>query len=486
MMQLKLIHKLLIAMFACAALVLILNALVTRASIGRGFVDFLHQQERNQVELVVPAMADWYADHGSWKELAGKPREFYSLVFNALLQDSDARFELGPKRSNSQGRGRRGGPGYQGAKGGQGPLARNGLPQRIFLLDADFNRVEGDVPQEIQKDRLIAISNDDMTVGWLGFNMNRGIALPAEKAFMAQLRNNLLIGLGLGLAVAALLAWILARNLSRPVNQVAAGIRALAAGEYNRRMENRGGDEIARLGEDVNRLSSVLSEHETARKRWMSDMAHELRTPLAIISGELEAMSDGVRPMDSEQLDSVRHEVSHLAALVNDLHSLALTDSGALAYKMQTLDLAELVQLSVDSFQGQAAAKNLALAYTPAGQVIRVNGDEQRLSQLLRNLLDNSVRYTDPGGKISVMLKKDRQQAELAISDSAPGASPEECERLFERLYRLEGSRNRNSGGSGLGLAICRNIVEAHGGRISAQPGPDGGLLVTATLPLTA
>jgi two-component system sensor histidine kinase BaeS len=486
MMKLKLIHKLLIAMFACAALVLVLNALVTRASIGRGFVDFLHQQERNQVELVVPVMAGWYAEHGTWDALSKNPRDFYSLVFNALLQDSEARFEFGPQRPNSQGRGRRGGPGYQGAKGGQGPLARNGLPQRIFLLDAAFNRVMGDVPPDLQKDQLMVIRHDGADVGWLGFAMNRGVTLPAEEAFITQLRNNLLIGLGLGLAVAAVLAWILARNLSKPVNQVAAGIRSLAAGNYTQRMENRGGDEIARLGDDVNRLAGVLGEHESARKRWMSDMAHELRTPLAIISGELEAMSDGVRPMDREQLDSVRHEVNHLAALVNDLHSLALTDSGALAYKMQSLDLDELVQSSVDSFRGQAAAKNLALGYAGPGQAIRVNGDEQRLSQMLRNLLDNSVRYTDADGMISVMLKKDRHQAVLAISDSAPGASLEECDRLFERLYRLEGSRNRNSGGSGLGLAICRNIVEAHGGRISAQPGPDGGLLVTATLPLQA
>jgi len=484
MMKLKLIHKLLIAMFACAALVLILNALVTRASIGRGFVDFLHQQERNQVELVVPAMTDWYAAHGSWDGLSRNPREFYSLVFNALLQDAEARFEFGPQRSNNQGRGRRGGPGFQGAKGGQGPLARNGLPQRIFLLDADFKLIEGDVPEDLSKDSLMAVSNGEVNVGWIGFNMNRGTVLPAEKAFITQLRNNLLIGLGLGLAVAAVLAWILARNLSRPVNQVAAGIRSLAAGDYTQRMENRGGDEIARLGDDVNRLSGVLGEHESARKRWMSDMAHELRTPLAIISGELEAMSDGVRPMDKEQLDSVRNEVNHLAALVDDLHSLALTDSGALAYKMQPLDLSGLVQLSVESFQGQAAAKKLTLAYAAPDQAVHVNGDEQRLSQLLRNLLDNSVRYTDAGGKISVMLKRNRHQAELSISDSAPGASPEECERLFERLYRLEGSRNRNSGGSGLGLSICRNIAEAHGGRISAQPGPDGGLLVTATLPL--
>ncbi len=482
-MKLKLIHKLLIAMFACAALVLLLNTLVTRASIGRGFVDFLQQQERGQVELVVPALETWYAGHGSWDKLAGNPREFYGLVFNALLQDSDARLEFGPQRSNQQPRGRHG-PGFPGPNGGPGPLGRNGLPQRIFLLEADYTPVIGEVPPDNARGKLLAIKVNGSIAGWLGFAMIRGIELPAEEAFITQLRNNLLIGLGLGLAVAALLAWLLARHLSRPVNQVAEGIRSLAAGDYNKRLQTRGSDEIARLGEDVNRLSSVLSDHESTRKRWMSDMAHELRTPLAIISGELEAMSDGVRPLDKEQLDSVRNEVSHLSALVNDLHSLTLTDSGALAYKMQAVDLDELVQLTVDSYRGQAAAKGLEISYSGPDSALRLQGDEQRLRQLLRNLLDNSVRYTDTGGKISVMLRKDRRQARFSIGDSAPGASVDECERLFERLYRLEGSRNRNSGGSGLGLAICRNIVEAHGGEISAQPGPDGGLLITATLPL--
>jgi two-component system sensor histidine kinase BaeS len=340
------------------------------------------------------------------------------------------------------------------------------------------------LPPEFSKDRLLSIRNNGEDVGWLGFAMIRGIELPAEEAFITQLRNNLLIGLGVGLAVAALLAWLLARHLSRPVNEVAEGVRALAAGDFSQRLETRGGDEIAKLGDDVNRLSVALSEHESARKRWMSDMAHELRTPLAIISGELEAMSDGVRPLDKEQLGSVRDEVNQLAALVNDLHSLTLTDSGALAYKMQRLDFNELVQMTVESFRGQAAAKGLALEYPKHEQAISLQGDEQRLRQLLRNLLDNAVRYTDVGGRISVMLKKHKQQALLTISDSAPGASRDECDHLFDRLYRLEGSRNRNSGGSGLGLAICRNIVEAHGGQITAQPGPDGGLLITTALPL--
>lgn len=483
-MKLKLIHKLLIAMFACAALVLVLITLVTRASIGRGFIDFLQLQERSQVERVVPELVNWYSDRGSWDDLVSNPREFYSLVFNALLQDSENRFEFGPARANPPPRGGRRGPGFQGQRGGPGPLGRNGLGQRIFLLDAGHAPVIGETPAEIQEDNLLAIKIDGTVVGWLGFSLIQDIALPAEEAFITQLRNNLLIGLALGLAVAAWVAWLLARHLSRPVNAVAQGIRAVAAGDFSQRLDISGSDEIAKLGDDVNRLSSALSEHETARKRWMSDMAHELRTPLAIISGELEAMSDGVRPLNREQLDSVRDEVGHLAALIDDLHSLTLTDSGALAYKMQRTDLDELVQLTVDSFRARALQRDLELSYTGPGQSIYLQGDEQRLRQLLRNLLDNSVRYTDSGGKISVLLKKDRQQAQFTISDSAPGAGRDECEHLFDRLYRVEGSRNRNSGGSGLGLAICRNIVEAHGGQITAQPGPDGGLLISAALPL--
>jgi two-component system sensor histidine kinase BaeS len=498
MMKLKLIHKLLIAMFACAALVLVLMTLITRISIGSGFMEFLQQQERNRAELVVPGLSDWYSEHGNWNQLARNPREFHGLVFTALLQTSGTGLEFGPEGTEPQVRGgRRGqrspGPrqggrelGPVGSRGGPGPgpLGRNGLVQRVFLLNSDKSPVIGEIPVEFDEDRLLPINVDGTNVGWLGIAEIRGFKLPEEEAFITQLRNNLLIGLGLGLMVAAMLAWLLARHLSQPVNEVAEGIRALAAGNFNFRLDTKGSDEIAKLGDDVNRLSLALSEHETARKRWMSDMAHELRTPLAIISGELEAMADGVRPLNKEHLDSVREEVKHLATLINDLHNLTMTDSGALAYKMQAVDLDDLVQLTADAFDGRAAVKDLDLNYINPDQNIKLKGDEQRLRQLLNNLLDNSVRYTDAGGQVSIKLCKNKQQAILTISDTGPGASAQECERLFERLYRVEGSRNRNLGGSGLGLSICRNIVEAHGGKITAQPGPDGGLLITTSLPL--
>lgn len=491
-MKLKLIHKLLIAMFACTAFVLVLITLITRASIGHGFMDFLQQQERARMELLVPKLAGWYGDHDGWDELANDRVEFYKMVFSVLWQGPETEPQFGPGRSQALPREGRRGPRFPGSGVGRqapgapgpGPGGRNALPQRIFLLDADKTPLIGVVPPEFNQDDLLPIMVNNNQVGWLGAAMISSFKLPEEEAFINQLRNNLLIGLFIGLAVAALLAWLLARHLSRPINQVAEGIRSLAAGDFNTRLDPSGSDEIAKLGDDVNRLSSALKEHETTRKQVMSDMAHELRTPLAIISGELEAMSDGVRPLNNEQLNSVREEVRHLAKLVDDLHSLTVTDSGALAYKMSTVNFNDLVQLAADSFRAQAAKKNLELNCSDPDQVIKLQGDEQRLRQLLHNLLDNAVRYTDVGGGISITLSKDNHLALLTISDTAPGASEEECDHMFDRLYRMEASRNRNSGGSGLGLAICRNIVEAHGGQISAQPGPDGGLIITTTLPL--
>ena len=499
-MKLKLIHKLLIALFACTAVVLVLITAATRVSTGRNFMDFLNQQERGRAQQLAGELAGWYDNNRSWDKFVNNPRSFYRLVLIAwpkgsqigLLSDQQSGLEYTPglkpegrltppfPREGRRGSGPGGGP--PGGPPNRGP--RDSLHQRIFLLDSDKSPIIGQAPPEFDEKELLPIELNGVTAGWLGVAMLPSFGLPEEEAFLEHQRSSLLLGLGTGLVVAALLAWLLARHLSRPINEVAGGIRALAAGDYNTRLDTKGNDEIARLGDDVNRLSTTLSEHETVRKRWMSDIAHELRTPLAIISGELEAMSDGVRPLNKEQLGSVREEVKHLSALVDDLHKLALTDSGALAYKMQTVDLDELVQLVSDSFKGRLADKDLELTYESPGQRINMQGDEQRLRQLLTNLLDNAVRYTNAGGKISIALNAEQRQAQLTISDTAPGASAEECERLFDRLYRLEASRNRNSGGSGLGLAISRNIVKAHGGQITAEPGPDGGLLITTTLPL--
>ena len=251
-MKLKLIHKLLIALFVCTALVLVLITLITRASIGRGFVDFLQQQEQSKVEQLLPELGNWYSVNQSWDAFERQPRRFHDLISATLggranqAENRQTDNRRPPRRNARPGDGRPG----QRRPGPDGPPpgARDGLHQRIFLLDADQVPVVGELPQQFDENRLMAIESDGETVGFLGVVMQRGIELPEEEAFIRQLRENLLVGLGIGLAVAALLAWILARHLSKPVNKVAGGIRALASGDFGTELEMKGSDEIARLG----------------------------------------------------------------------------------------------------------------------------------------------------------------------------------------------------------------------------------------------
>ncbi len=494
-MKLRLLHKLLLALFASTAMVLVLIILLTRMGIGRGFEDFLQQQEQSRVEALVPSLITWYESNGSWDALARDPRRFHRMI-DTILPASPENTRP-PRRPPARGptpSQRARGPAPSQRARGPAPLRRPGpggqrsgeepLPRRVFLLEANFSPLIGHMPPDADRDGLLPIEVSGTVVGWLGLVSNRGLNTPEEADFIRRQRNGLLASFGIGIVLAAILAWLMARHLSRPVSAVAGGIKSLAKGEYQTRVTTHGDDEIAGLGKDVNTLATALTEHESARRRWTADIAHELRTPLAIISGELEAMADGVRPMNEEQLASVREEVGHLNILVADLHSLALTDSGALAYKMQAVDLNELVESEVGVFKKQALQKNLELGFKATTSTSIISGDEQRLRQLLRNLLENAIRYTDAGGGISITLERVKALVTLEINDTTPGVSADECERLFERLYRPEVSRNRNSGGSGLGLAICKNIATAHGGIITARPGRLGGLQIIVTLPV--
>ena len=475
-MKIKLFHKLLIALFACTAMVLLSIIMVTRASIHRGFVDFLQQQDLNKLELLVPELAGIYSESDSWSELEVNPGRFYSLIFTIAPSGAERGPGSGPgsgnrRQSATPGSGRRGlGPGGFGAPPGGG----NALHQRVFLLSVEKGPVVGRLPSGFDHSKLLTIKVDGSAVGWLGVASPPGLGLPAEEAFIQHQRNTLFFGLGVGLVMAAMLAWLLARHLSRPVEAVAGGIRALASGEFETRLEIPGSDEIALLGRDVNRLSAALRDHETARKQWMSDIAHELRTPLAIISGELEAMNDGIRPLDKEQLGSVRDEVSQLTRLVNDLHSLALTDSGALVYKFEVVDFGELVQLVVDSFQSRAAGKDLELSLDIPEQTVRVQGDEHRLRQLLGNLLENGYKYCKHVVHVHVSTDQHVGGVEINIEDDGPGIAADQVGTVLQRGTRMDES----TPGQGLGLSMANEIINVYGGQLTFAASPLGGTLL--------
>ena len=214
----------------------------------------------------------------------------------------------------------------------------------------------------------------------------------------------------------------------------------------------------------------------------MADIAHELRTPVAILKGEIEAMQDGVRPVSEQTTASLREEVDHLARLVDDLQTLALSDAGALNLQMESVNFSVITCQSGEAYRARLAARGIELRLH-IGEGIILDADPQRLKQLLNNLLENCCRYVDKGGRVILSLAAKDKTVVLNLDDSGPGLETEQMERLFERFYRVEGSRSRLTGGSGLGLAICRNIVETHQGSIRAENSSMGGLRIHVELP---
>jgi two-component system, OmpR family, sensor histidine kinase BaeS len=230
-------------------------------------------------------------------------------------------------------------------------------------------------------------------------------------------------------------------------------------------------------------MALTLEKNEKARRQWVADISHELRTPLAVLRGEIEALMEGVRTVSPEAIRSLHAEVLRLHRLVDDLHQLALSDLGALTYRKEELDLADALRESIETCRGAFISKGVDLISDISGtQGITIFADRERLLQLFSNLLDNSLKYTDSKGELKVRLSSDSDRVVVEFEDSAPGVPEDEVGKLFDRLYRVEGSRNRASGGAGLGLAICRNIVEAHAGTIAAYPSSLGGVLVRVIL----
>jgi two-component system sensor histidine kinase BaeS len=282
-------------------------------------------------------------------------------------------------------------------------------------------------------------------------------------------------------------AWALGRVLLAPARRLAAATHQLAAGRYDTRVAVTSSDELGRLAADFNRLATTLERNENLRREFMADVSHELRTPLAIMRGELEAMEDGLQPLDQRSIESLQAEVATLSKLVDDIHQLSIAEVGALTYRSVAFDLSGLLQRCVDAFQDRLAERGITVQWDGAAAPLTVLGDEDRLAQVFHNILENAVRYAEPGARVRATCRAPGGRfVEAVIEDSGPGVPEQYLDKLFERFYRLEGSRNRATGGSGLGLAICRGIVAAHGGTLAAGRSPLGGLALTLRLPAAA
>jgi two-component system sensor histidine kinase BaeS len=358
------------------------------------------------------------------------------------------------------------------------------LELRLMLLDAEDRPIYAR-PELLSGSRRYPIELNGTRIGSLALLPGASLSELGEIRFLERQTTAFLVIALAMIGLAMVLSLPLAKHLVRPLERLQAAVRSLAAGRFVTRVEVAGNDELGRLGRDLNTLAEALEQTEQARRQWVADISHELRTPLAVLRGELEALQDGVRPLDRAAVDSLYTDTRRLGRLVDDLYELSMTDLGALSYRKIETDPAQILATDLEAFAHEFAAAGLELCLDNRLQRrIRLQADGQRLSQLFRNLLRNSLRYTDPGGSLRIVLDAGPRILSLDFQDSAPGVPPEALPKLFDRLYRVEGSRSRDRGGSGLGLAICRNIVEAHGGRIAARPSPTGGVWIHIEIPL--
>jgi len=432
--------KLFLAILAACALAAAAMAVATRLSFQSGFFGYLNQVEAQRLDTLVGSLADEYRRRGDWEFLRGDYGRLRELA-------------VGPQV----------------------------IPPRLTLLDAQHRPVVGnlDLPADAAVRPILV---DDRIVGWISAAPFRRLSSAADLAFQQEQLHASLIIAALALALAGVVAMVLARAFLQPLKRLATATHRLAAGHYGTRVEVGSRDELGRLGEDFNRLAQTLERNEQLRRRFMADVSHELRTPLAVLKGELEAIEDGVRPLSREALVSLNGEVAHLGKLVEDLYQLALADVGALTYRRENIDVTELLEQAIESFGTRMAERGFSFEKR-FGAELPVVGDPQRLSQAFRNLLENSVRYANPGAKLRIGARREDDRIVVDIEDSAPGVPSEALPHLFERFYRVDASRNRAHGGAGLGLAIVRTIVEAHQGEIAALRSALGGLDVRITLP---
>ena len=306
---------------------------------------------------------------------------------------------------------------------------------------------------------------------------------PLSSAPPAEIQRRLLEFMAFSIAVGTLGGIVIGQVTSAPITGIAKAARRLGKGELEVRVPVRGSQEIRELAETFNKMAADLQHDETLRANLMADVSHELRTPLTVLEGNLRAALDGVVPLDEAEIANLYGQTRHLIRLVNDLRELSLAESGHLSLEKLPTDLKALVAETLQALEPLAVEKGVNLE-DKVPQLSDGIVDPFRIRQVLFNLLSNSLRHTPAGGKISVQGSESSGKLEISVQDNGEGLDPDQLQAVFDRFYRADKSRSRETGGTGLGLAIVKAIVEAHGGQVEAHSdGKNRGSVFTIRLP---
>ena len=436
------------AFLLVAVIGVLVVALLANQATAQGFRAYLSQDQAAQWADLQADLADYYARQGSWQGA------------ESLLT------------AVAPGRG----------QGGTSLMILDAAGQTAVTAGGQRTR-----PGTLEDAHVILpIEVNGRTVGTLLIREPGGQGERAGEQYLADVNRAIWLGGLAAVLLALLLGLLLARRLARPLSQLTQASRQMAAGELGQQVAVRPQGEVGQLAASFNQMSAALADAEQQRQQMLADIAHELRTPLSITRGHLEAMLDGVFPTTPDNLALIHEETVLLGRLVEDLRTLSLAEAGQLSLDKAPLDLTELTAQTVAAFEPLAEAEGVRLlSDLPDGPVL-ITADASRLRQVLGNLLSNALRHVPKGDndppQVTVSLVHQNGTVHLSVADNGPGLSPEAQDHVFDRFWRADSARSRDRGGSGLGLAICKAIVVAHNGRIAVESTPGHGAVFTIEL----
>lgn len=445
--------------------------LLTHASVKKGFLDYVTQQAIDRLQNLELAVLEIYERETSLEPLRDNNRLWLRLKYRTFREfvEQQTREAI----SNNQP------PLHPSLKAQERVFI-----DQLILTDPDKQLIVGNAFKNAEYSWR-ALYSEEKLIGYIGYIKPKDFMRSVDKLFVSQQLKALALFSIAILAASFVVSLLVSRWLVKPLSELSKGAKKIADGDFSIRITPSTSDELGMLCNNFNELARTLSANEQARKQWVADISHEMRTPLAVLKAQIEAMQDGIRPSTPENLELLKNKIDALHNLINDLYDLSLTDLGAMTYNKEPLNFAELVEELASDYLQRFTEKGLELeTRITTSQEVEINGDYVRLSQLLRNLFENCYRYTDSPGKIRLTLSLSNTRVVLCLEDTPPGVPQDQLIKIFDRLYRVESSRNRATGGAGLGLSICKNIVEAHSGTIHAQTSALGGLTITLKLPM--
>jgi len=420
---------------------------------------YISQQGQSWAQSLVPGLAEYYTRTGSWKN-----------VQPVLQNPSDGMTMQGGTMSGDM-------------------LTMMG--HRLVLADAS-GTVVADTANQLMGLRL---PDHDLAHGTpivvngrqVGTLLIATLDVPASpiNQFRRSVGVSVLISGGIAGVTALLMGSLLFFQVTLPMRRLSRAARGIATGDLSQRVPLASDDEIGELARSFNTMAESLQWMEQQRQNMVADIAHELRTPLSVIQGNVEAMLDGVLPASREELESIHQETVLLNRLISDLRTLSLAEAGQLALDKQPLDLGQVVARVAEKYRLRAEEQNVALSVQVTPNLPQVSADAGRIEQALVNLMENALRYgaSDGGGRVTLGARAVPDGVEAWVSNTGPGIAPEDLPHVFERFWRADKSRHRQKGGSGIGLALVKQLIEAHGGQVSVESTSGQGATFRMVLP---